>query len=55
MKDSNNDYELYKKMYLKMFNAITDVLQEQDVEKKDILLRKAQMECEEIFINRKLS
>lgn len=40
----------FKKMYLKMFNAVTDALEERDREKSDEILKKAQCECEEIYI-----
>ncbi len=48
---NDNDYKLYKKMYLKIFKAVTDALQEKDAVNKDSILRKAQQECEEIYIN----
>jgi hypothetical protein len=40
----------YKKMYLKLFNAVTDALEEKDREKSDEILKKAQCDCEEIYI-----
>ncbi|MEI3085877.1 MAG: hypothetical protein V8S87_07705 [Oscillospiraceae bacterium] len=41
---------IYKKMYLKLFNAVTDALEEKDREKSDEILKKAQCDCEEIYI-----
>lgn len=40
----------YKKMYLKLFNVVTDALEEKDREKSDEILKKAQCDCEEIYI-----
>lgn len=40
----------FKKMYLKLFNAVTDALEEKDREKSDEILKKAQCDCEEIYI-----
>jgi hypothetical protein len=48
---NDNDYKLYKKMYLKLFNAVTNALEEKDINIKDSILRKAQQDCEEIYIN----
>ena len=45
---------LYKKMYLHLFNRVTDAVENSDVsEIKDILM-KAQCETEEIFMDKKL-
>lgn len=40
----------FKKMYLKLFNAVTDALEETDKAKSDEILKKAQCDCEEIYI-----
>ena len=40
----------FKKMYLKLFNAVTDALEEKDREKSYEILKKAQCNCEEIYI-----
>lgn len=45
--------EIYKEMYLKLFNAVTDSVAE--IENKNyirakFLLEKAQAECEEMFV-----
>ena len=40
----------YKKMYLQLFNAVTDALEEKDRVKSDEILKKAQCDCEEIYI-----
>lgn len=50
MEYMNKEYELYKKMYLKLFNAVTDAIEEMDYDKKNYILRKAQQDCEEIYI-----
>ncbi len=42
---------VYKKMYLKLFNAITDSLELEEKEKADELLKKAQIEAEEMYIS----
>ena len=41
----------YKKMSLKLFNAVTDALEEKDREKSDEILKKAQCDREEIYID----
>ena len=41
----------YKKMYLKLFNAVTDALEEKDRKKSDEILKKAQCDCKEIYID----
>ena len=51
MEYNDNDYKLYKKMYLKLFNAVTNALEEKDINIKDNILRKAQQDCVEIYIN----
>lgn len=51
LKYNDDESELYKKMYLRLFNAVTDALEETDVNIKDGILRKAQQDCEEIYIN----
>ena len=40
----------FKKMYLKQINAVTDAMEEKDREKSDEILKKAQCDCEEIYI-----
>jgi len=42
---------LYRKAYLLLFNAITDVLKEKDINAIKFLLMQAQKEAEEIFMN----
>ena len=42
--------EMYQKMYYHLFNAITDALEENDIEKMKKILVKAQQETEEIYI-----
>ncbi len=51
MNDTINDYMLYKKMYYKLFNAVTDALNESNALSKDNILKKVQQECEDMFIN----
>lgn len=43
--------ELYKKMYYHLFNAVTDAMSSGTKEEADIILRNAQIETEEIYIN----
>ncbi len=43
--------DVYKKMYFKLFNAITDSLELKEKEIADELLKKAQIETEEIYIS----
>ena len=43
--------EMYQKMYYRLFNAVTDVLEENDIEIIKRLLIKAQQETEEIYIS----
>jgi len=42
---------MYKKMYFKLFNIITDALEENDVEKIRVILKNGQIETEEMYIN----
>ena len=42
---------LYKKMYLHLFNAVTDTLEENNIEEIKRTLIKAQQETEEIYIS----
>ena len=45
---------LYKKLYLHLFNAVTDALERlrrQDAASAQQILIKAQQDCEEIFIS----
>ena len=42
---------IYEKMYLELFNAVTDALKLLEEESEaSVLLKKAQMECEQIYI-----
>ena len=43
--------EMYQKMYYHLFNAVTDALEENDIEKMKKTLVKAQQETEEIYIS----
>ena len=46
----------YKKMYLKLFNAVTDAIMQLDSRNYGIaeqLLKNAQAECEEVFVEDK--
>lgn len=43
--------KMYKKMYLLLFNTITTVLKEDDVDKIKEILKQAQIEAEEICIS----
>lgn len=42
---------MYKKMYLLLFNAITDALEEIESEKIKAILKQAQIDAEEICIS----
>ncbi len=42
---------MYKKMYLLLFNAITDDLQKSDTDEIKVILNQAQIDAEEICIN----
>lgn len=42
---------LYKKMYLHLFNAVTDAIKAKSIDEKNNLLIVAQCETEEIFIH----
>ena len=43
--------EMYQKMYYHLFNAVTDAMEETDIEKIKRILIKAQQETEEIYIS----
>ncbi len=43
--------EMYQKMYYHLFNAVTDVLEENSIEDIKKMLVKAQQETEEIYIS----
>ena len=42
---------IYKKMYYHLFNAVTDALEENNIEKIKTILIKAQQETEEMYIS----
>lgn len=42
---------VYKKMYLGLFNAVTDALEKDDVDEIIEMLKQAQIDAEEIYIN----
>lgn len=42
---------VYKKMYLGLFNAVTDALEKDDVDEIIEILKQAQIDAEEIYIN----
>ncbi len=42
---------IYKKMYLRLFNSITDVLEVNDIDVIKEKLKEAQIEAEEIYIS----
>lgn len=52
--DFKHKAEIYKNMYLKLFNSVTDALitlyEKDDVFKMAHILKQAQCECEEIYI-----
>ena len=43
--------ELYKKMYYHLFNAVTDAIRADTKMVSDEILKKAQRETEELYIN----
>ena len=49
--DLKRELKLYKKMYHRVFNAITDVIEKTDDELAKHILIKAQQDAEEIYIN----
>ncbi len=50
MENNEREYELYKKMYYKLFNAITDVLDMDIPEEAAEKLKNTQILTEEIYI-----
>ena len=52
--DFKQESEIYKNMYLKLFNSVTNALttldEKDDVFKISHILKEAQRECEEIYI-----
>ncbi len=42
---------MFKKMYFRLFNIITDALEENDIEKMREILKNGQIETEEMYIN----
>lgn len=49
----HREYKLYKKMYLELFNSVTDALElmESDPEIAELKLMIAQYACEEMYIS----
>ena len=43
--------ELYKKMYYRLFNRVTDALNAKTKEESDEILKNAQIETEEMYIS----
>ena len=43
--------DMYKKMYYHLFNAVTDAIEEKNIDDIKKLLIKAQQETEEIYIS----
>jgi hypothetical protein len=46
-----NKMDMYKKMYYHLFNAVTDAIEENNIDDIKKLLIKAQQETEEIYIS----
>ncbi len=46
-----NDTEMYKEMYFKLFNVITDVIEICPDERSINILKQAQMDTENIYVN----
>ncbi len=45
--------ELYKKMYYHLFNAVTDAIRTETKQVADEILKQAQIETEDIYVNGK--
>ena len=43
--------ELYKRMYYRLFNRVTDAINSKTKEETDIILKNAQQEAEEMYMN----
>ena len=43
--------ELYKKMYYHLFNAVTDAIRCETKEEADIILKKAQITTEDLYVS----
>ena len=43
--------ELYKRMYYRLFNRVTDAISSKTKEEADIILKNAQKETEEMYMN----
>ncbi len=43
--------ELYKKMYYHLFNAVTDGIRAETKQETDKILKQAQIETEEMYVN----
>lgn len=41
---------MYKKMYFRLFNVVTDALEENDIDKMREILKNGQIETEEMYI-----
>ena len=50
---ANMKEKIYKKMYLRMFNAVTTAIErfQDEPDKAVLLLQAAQIECENMYIN----
>jgi len=48
-REKYEDIALYKKMYLRLFNAVTDALDRDSAAEIKFILMKAQAECEDIY------
>ncbi len=44
--------ELYKRMYYRLFNRVTDAISSKTKEETDIILENAQIEVEEMYMDR---
>ncbi len=50
MANLENENELYKKMYYRLFNSVTDALEKDSLSEIKFLLKKAQVETNEMYI-----
>ena len=43
--------ELYKNMYYHLFNAVTDAIRSETKEEADVILKKAQIKTEDMYVS----
>ena len=45
-----SEFNIYKKMYYRLFNRVTDAMESETKEISDNILRRAQMEAEDMYL-----